>query len=577
MSFYGLSMVSVLGLLGVILGFLGVMYLLRWPPLELTISSTLLWQRVLERRKKRAPDYLRRLVSWLLVSIVALFAVLGLADPEFEWLLSGRRRLQIVIDNRPSMLAVDASGVSRWEAALGQARQLLEAESPASQVWLDLIRTGRVESGSITPQEALLRLATLGVGFSSEASFPATPPDIDKLLFLTSGEEGVEVPTQAETISVYTPTENISVESLDVQIFPDASAVIRVANLSQRSQSVRVSVGDSVGHIEAETVIIEAGQQASLTTSLEGFEPGPIVASLSGWSDSLALDDSRFDWLPRARRRVVLAGDRTRSLPTLLGQYPALDIEFVGKLENLELSTADALILSNWAPAEPVAVPVLLFGAPSVPWLPPVTNYFSGTEELSWDSEDPLIRGLNLRDLRVNRAANVEPGSARVVGRSRMGSLLLASDGAHPWAQLTFRLEDSNLERHSAFPILVDNFLKWVLDREVIRVELGEIELPAGSRVWDPQGMELEMNPGLELDRVVLNRPGIYSALTPLGRRQIIGNPEPITLPSIPSSQIPAPSSRTESPGFAWWRLLIGLALALGLSEWTLFHRRITV
>ena len=577
MSLYGLSLSSLLGLLGASLGFLGVMYLLRRPPVELTVSSTLLWERVLERRKKRAPDYLRRLISWLLVSMVAALGLLGLADPEFEWLLSGRRQLQIVMDNRPSMLAVDGDGVSRWEEALGQVRQLLEVESPASRVWLDVTRAGSATSGSMTPQEALQQLDSLSVGFSSEVFFPPMPPDIDELLFLTAGERGIEVPAAAETISLYIPTENVSVESLEVRILPRPSAVVQVANLSQRSKEVRVSVGDSSGHSEAETVILEAGQQASLTTSLEGFEAGPIVASLSGWSDSLALDDSRFEWLPRVRRKIVLAGDRNRSLQTLLAQYPAIDLEFVGKQEPLELNAVDALVLSNWAPREPVSVPVLLFGAPAASWLPSVSSHFNGTGELSWEAEDALTRGLNLRDLRINRVANVEAGSARVVVWSGAVSLLLVNDGASPWVQTTFRLEESNLERQAAFPILVDNFLKWAFERGLTRVHLGEVELPAGSRVWDPDGVELETTPGLELERVALDRSGIYSALTPLGRRQIIANPEPITLPS--SSLRPARdrTSIGDSPGFAWWRLLIGLALVLGVSEWALFHRRMTV
>ena len=509
MSLYGLSLSSLLGLLGASLGFLGVMYLLRRPPVEMTVSSTLLWERVLERRKKRAPDYLRRLISWLLVSMVAALGLLGLADPEFEWLLSGRRQLQIVMDNRPSMLAVDGDGVSRWEEALGQVRQLLEVESPASRVWLDVTRAGSATSGSMTPQEALQQLDSLSVGFSSEVFFPPMPPDIDELLFLTAGERGIEVPGAAETISLYIPTENVSVESLEVRILPRPSAVVQVANLSQRSKEVRVSVSDSSGHSEAETVILEAGQQASLTTSLEGFEAGPIVASLSGWSDSLALDDSRFEWLPPVRRKIVLAGDRNRSLQTLLAQYPAIDLEFVGKQEPLELNAVDALILSNWAPREPVSVPVLLFGAPAASWLPSVSSHFNGTGELSWEAEDALTRGLNLRDLRINRVANVEPGSARVVVRSGAVSLLLVNDGASPWVQTTFRLEESNLERQAAFPILVDNFLTWAFERGLTRVHLGEVELPARfPRIWDPDGVELETTPGLELERVALDRSG---------------------------------------------------------------------
>ena len=577
MSLYGLSLLPLLGLLGACLGFLGVMYLLRRPPVELTVSSTLLWERVLERRKKRAPDYLRRLISWLLVSMVAALGLLGLADPEFEWLFSGRRQLQIVIDNRPSMLAVDTDGVSRWEEAVGQARRLLEVESPASRVWLDVTRAGSAAGGSMTPQEALQRLGSLAVGFSSEVLFPLVPPDIDRLLFLTAGERGIEVPGQAETISLYIPTENVSVESLEVRFLPRPSAVIQVANLSQRSKEVRISVGDSSGHSEAETVIIEGGQQASLTTSLEGFEAGPIVASLSGWSDSLALDDFRFEWLPRARRKIVLAGDRNRSLQTLLAQYPAMDLEFVGKQETLDLSAADALVLSNWAPGEPVSVPVLLFGAPAVSWLPSVLNHFNGTGQVSWEAKDALTLGLNLRDLRISRAANVEPGAARVVVRSEAASLILVNDRANPWVQATFRLEESNLERQAAFPILVDNFLKWAFERGLTRVHLGDVEVPAGSRVWDPDGVELETTPGLELDRVALDRPGVYSALTPLGRRQIIANPLPITLPSSPLRPVPDPAAMADSPGFAWWRLLIGLALVLGVGEWALFHRRVTV
>jgi hypothetical protein len=70
----------------------------------------------------------------------------------------------------------------------------------------------------------------------------------------------------------------------------------------------------------------------------------------------------------------------------------------------------DALILDRFVSSEPPPVPALLIGPRSVPWLARGHGGVTETRLAHWDGSHPLLAGVSLRDVLVDRATLLKPG-----------------------------------------------------------------------------------------------------------------------------------------------------------------------
>src|SRR5213080_3550123 len=103
--------------LGVLAGPIILLYMLRLRRREVQVSSTLLWQQILQDRTANAPwQRLRRNLLLLLQLLLLLLLVLTLARPFVfqDTIASGN--LVVVLDGSASMQATDEGGsISRFE------------------------------------------------------------------------------------------------------------------------------------------------------------------------------------------------------------------------------------------------------------------------------------------------------------------------------------------------------------------------------------------------------------------------------------------------------------------------------
>ena len=100
MSFMALSSAQAFMLLAVVAAAIVVLYWLKPPPQLVVIPSMLIWNRLMdERRRSSLLDRLRWWISLLVAMLVGLSVALALSRPELETSAEGRRKVAVVLDN----------------------------------------------------------------------------------------------------------------------------------------------------------------------------------------------------------------------------------------------------------------------------------------------------------------------------------------------------------------------------------------------------------------------------------------------------------------------------------------------
>src|SRR5687767_4558266 len=121
-----------------------ILYMLRLRRREVTVSSTMLWQRLMQDREANAPwQRLRRNLLLLLQLLILAALVFALARPFLPVPTVAAGSVALLIDASASMNTVDQpGGTTRFEAAQATARELAN-ELAADQV-MTVIAVGAV-------------------------------------------------------------------------------------------------------------------------------------------------------------------------------------------------------------------------------------------------------------------------------------------------------------------------------------------------------------------------------------------------------------------------------------------------
>jgi hypothetical protein len=90
-------------------------YFLKLRHRRVFISSFILWRRVLDERQSHSLwEKLRRIVSIVVATTIALLIAMSLARPEIESLTGKNERIIIVLDTSPTMNTHTSDGQTRW-------------------------------------------------------------------------------------------------------------------------------------------------------------------------------------------------------------------------------------------------------------------------------------------------------------------------------------------------------------------------------------------------------------------------------------------------------------------------------
>jgi hypothetical protein len=599
MSFFALTGPAMALLLALTAGLIVYLYLLKPPPQRVVVPSTFIWLRVLKERK-RSSDFWRWLVSLLVALAVGLALAAALGKPEIEALSGKARRIAVVIDDSPTMGAATASGETRFERAVGIARDLLTEGSAASE-YLVTDTAGRLVGAEFgSRRTALERLEGLSVSLHEAAAFPVADPVLfsdpaTEIVFITDGVMVKEVPAGVRLVSVFEAADNVGITAFDLRPVPAEpgrfEAFLELTNHSAEPKRVALQIDGASSQSMERAVPLAPGQVLGESLDLDSFSTGPVRALIDAPGDAFEIDNVAYAYLGSPRQvRVALVSAGNETLETLLGLDPRVTLELASPGE--PAPPADLYVFDRFAPEAPPSAPALLIRPGAASWLPaPSGGELEGLSLSGTAREHALMEHVALDDVAVERAVAVSSGAHRVIAGSDGEPLILASEKPLRHVVITFALEDSNFPFQSSFPVFLSNVVSWLAGTDVVASSLSTVAVPVASGVVrDLEGQDVPSRASRGRTSFSPEAPGLYSVKGLEGELMVSANLLSPRITAVNDSSLPGlaglegsepgkPGGETrESRGRGeLWIGLVLAAVALLLLEWWTYHRRLTV
>ncbi len=586
-----------------------LLWMLKLRRRDVTVSSTLLWSRLLRDREANAPwQKLRRNLLLFLQLLIVIALVVALARPYLPVPAIASGAVVVLLDASASMQATDVTpsrfAVAQRAAeemvsglggdglmtviAAGAQPRVLAAATHDKSVLREAISAARPEHAP-ADWESAFALAAGAVSGAAESTIvvisdgnlprdlPSLPGDVR---YVPVGREG--------------STGNLAITALAGR---DSAAglelFVGVANTAPAGAGLAaalLSIYVDGALIESRQLSVPAGENQPVTlTGLPAGE-GVIEARLST-EDALALDNLAWTVTrPTGDRRALLVSAGNLFLERALSSLPELQAFRAEAGAPLPAEPYDLYVFDGVLPAELPAAPLLVVDPPPGNPLLTVTGTFSNTQ-LSWVADDPRLAHVDLSPVSILQARAVEqPSWATDLVRAQGGPLLLAGEtGGRRVAALTFDLHQSDLPLHVAFPVLMANLVEWLtpglpFDAGAIRPGDPVTLYPGDAeqvQITQPDGGTWTAVAGEHLVYAETNQLGLYRLALdgePSGQFAVnLFDPAESTLTraetiTVGRTEI-APAGGQELGQRELWPWLAAGALVVLLAEWWVYHR----
>ncbi len=571
------------------------LYLLKPAPRRIVVASMLIWDRVLQRKRRDAERW-RWWLSLALALAIGLAIAFALTQPEPAGAGAAWRRIVIVIDNSPTMRTLRGDGRTRFEHALETARGML-AEGGTARRILVTDTGGTLGSRAFeAPRRARAVLDSIEIADDGAPRFPVLDAadrgdEAPEVVFITDGVAPITPPPGTRLLSVFEPAPNVGITAFEVRSPPgDArrfEAFVAVANAAPEKVSVTISIAGAGHDAIVRELDIAARDTARLTIPVAEFGGGTLQATARVAGDSYVGDDAAYAFMPVAnRKRVALVSAGNRDLERALRLDPRIALSVLGTRQYAHRAGFDAYVFDRFAPAVAPAAPALLLRPPKVPWLPAPGREREAPTIDAWLEGQPVLDNVSLREVEIAHGAAFSAADASLVlARDTDGGALIIASAAIPrWVATGFSLQDSDFAAQTSFPIFVSNALTWLLDETpAVARPLGMVSVPLErARVLTPEGNALDTRfvPGATLFQA--DRPGVFVAEGSTGRLRVVINRFDPAVTEVNASRLatlPAAAPAGARAALVWepWLLLMLGAFALMLLEWWTYHRRLTV
>ena len=451
---------------------------------------------------------------------------------------------------------------------------------------------------------ALATLEHVKQGSGGQPRFPDVVRSVSadqpvRSLFITDGVAGTEPPRNVQTISVFEPADNVGITAFDVRAQPGNprryEAFVEVLNASAGNKRVELRVAGAGGKAISKNLRLAGRTASSEVLDVSGFDGGPLRVTVTTDSDTFALDDNAFAFLPSKRVvRVALVTGGNPQLQHALELLPRVQLTVLTPERSSAARGFDVAVFDRYAPRDEPHVPALLIRPPAVAWLPKHVGAIADTSIARWDRTHPLLRQTSLRDIAVESADLLKPGAVAgglgghlsVLAMGPQGqALIIASEGGARWVELAFGLDQSSFPQQASFPMFLANALDWLTDApQALSRELGTVQVPAAhAKVVDLEGREVKVRqvPGATLFEVA--QPGFFAANSEGRRLYLAANLLDPRVSAINETRLTAQPQDARSPQAGAhlavdpWLVLLVIAVALLTIEWLTYNRRVTI
>ena len=594
-----------------------LLHSLRLRRREVRISAVYLWEELLrERRSTLGMSKLLRSLLLLLQILGIAGLTLGLADPFARLPSTEEGDIVLVLDASASMRTL-SKGEERFAQARGMALDLIERLHPNSEMAVIYANARPALKAPFTSDRLLLKQTLEGLTATDE------PGDLTKavqlgqsllgrdrtgeVLVLSDGTdpnlaELVGADQRVQSIEVGGGERNIGITKFEVRPRMNRPGeyeiLVNVANFSRQPEAFDLALSLNWKALGRTRYTFEAGERRSLIFPYTGAANGVAEAVLEV-NDDLSADNRAATVLSdRPQVWILLVSRGNYFLENLLAGHANASVNVVSSISP---SSFDQQVRGNHIIIlDGVESPPLHFGnfllinttAANLPIV--VKGTLDAPPVVDWDTTDPIMRSVQLRDLQVRRAQAVEVGGEVKPLLYANGSPIISSfdSGRLRAVHLGFDLLDSDLPLRVAFPVLMSNILEWLSPQQGTfvshQVQAGEpyvIELDGVTtevNVRKPSGDSITIpvteNPLLFRDT---SQAGIYTVR--IGKKNqrfavnLVSREESDITPKAPERQaasaaavIPSTQETVKRP---LWPYFVVFAFGLTLVEWYFWCR----
>lgn len=551
------------------------------------VGSLVLWRRVLEEyRPDSLIERLRRAVSLIVALVIALAIAFALGQPARKGAGAGPAHLTIVLDSSVSMLTRLSGGDTRWDRAVSLARDIIaNAGATSTFTLVDTTSTTRAVTVD-TRADAFEALKTFTVG-AKAGRFPTVDRG-DELVFISDGVSPRNVPEGVTRRSVFEAAKNVGVTAFEVRPIPASTLAhevfIEVVNASSEPADVSLSIDVGKRRLLAQPLTLGAGEVHHETARIPPGIGGLLHARATTDDDAFPLDDDAYAVVAEQQRlRVGLVTVGNEFLSAALGADPHVSLSAIVSGAYTGKEDVDAYVFDRFAPASAPQRPALYFAPSPRAWLGTPAAEIGDRALLPTEPDHPLLQFVSLADVRVKRATPIDGDSWRGIVSAGDAPIVVVRESPTRAAVVAFDLEASDFSTQLAFPIFLQNAVRWLGGDDIVPNQpLGLVRLPwTNMKVSLHDGHEIPVSTVLNGSVFDAKEPGVYEAVTPSMTHRIAANLTSTALSNVNATTFDTMSTKAESGGALiktdWWRTLVVVALALAALEWWSYHRRVTV
>jgi len=461
-----------------------ILYMLRLRRREVKVSSTMLWQRLLQDREANAPwQKLKRNLLLLLQLLILAALVFALARPFIPVPSVASGSVAVILDASASMSTKDQSGGgTRFEAAKSAARQLV-GDLSSNEV-MTVIAAGPVPQVLTPPtsdaaalRDAINRAQPSEAPSDWGAALALAAASIaghDKTTLVVISDGGVPddlppLPAEIRYVRIGRASENLAISALATRAQGDQPELFAaVTNYGTQDADVILSVNVDGELQSADKLHVEAGKTADVTLTDLPADSHQIRAELTppvegGVIDPLPLDDTAYAiYSPINSGRVLLVTDGNLFLEQIFASLPTVQAFKLTPGDLPQGEHYDLVVYDRWLPNKLPDTNLLIIDPPATTNLFTVGEKFENTGFLK-QADDPILSFVDFSDVAIREAVRVEtPGWGEALVEAEGGPLLIAGQTAgRRVAILTFDLHASNLPLKLSYPILMSNLIEW--------------------------------------------------------------------------------------------------------------------
>lgn len=611
-----------------------LLYLLKQRRRRVQVSTLMFWDLILrDEQSVTSLTRLRKLLSLLLQLLFITLLALALARPMFSKDMLGARRIVVLLDASASMHVQEEDG-TRFEAAARLARgvirgmslgdtAMLVAVSAEPDVVMPFTNSRKGLLDALETVEASHASTDFGAALNLLHDLPPDERETYVYVISDGAFDPVSFDPPARAKFAYLPvgkaTDNVGITAYQVRPLPgsprDFEIFFEVTNESDEERRVPYEV--RIGEVLADAGELTLGPRAREIRTLRQYsnEGGEVEVFVDS-EDPFPLDNRAYAVLPAPDPiQVILVTEGDLFLETVLATDEEVVLEVLTPAAYAEHGAGDGhaheVDVTIFGGAVPETLPeghAIYIGAWPDALAPAAMGVIEKPLITEWDRDHPVNRHLHLRNVSIDRALNFgDTEGFRVLMQSFGDPLVLLKEEAErKTLVLTFDTNSSDLPLRVAFPILVANAVRYMVDDDAGEAwqtpSVGGLYALADVQRYalddEPRDTFTMRKPGAAEDFVVddrsllpIDRAGFYrlapdasaDAMATEGVALFAANMNHARESDIrPSSELPI-AGDVALPiiengfrlGWEPWLILAALALVLIMVEWVLYHRRL--